>query len=336
MACTITDEYERRGIDAVFLENDRLRVELLPGKGGDVTEIIDKRTDTNVLFEAPHEWRAPATGTVGAPDGAYAFLDHYPGGWQSVLPGAGGPSSAHGAPLALHGESSLVPFETRILDAGPERVAVELAASLTRYPFDLEREISLAAGESAIEVTERVTNAGRVSVEYSWLQHVALGEPLVAPEASLSVPCETVHVDPDQTNDTARLPPGETFEWPVCETDDGPVDLREFPPAAERVHDLVALADLSEGRYTLSNPDVDLGVTVSFPESLYQYLWYWQPLGGFEDAPFFGRNYNVGLEPCTSVPNAGLDAAVENGTANELRPDETVESTVRLSTHPAE
>ncbi|WP_254271316.1 aldose 1-epimerase [Haloarcula marina] len=333
MACTLTDEYTRRGIDALFLENDHLRVEILPGKGGDVTEIRDKRTDVNVLFEAPHEWRAPASGTVGAPDGAFSFLDHYPGGWQSVLPGAGGPSSAHGAPLALHGESSLVPFETTVLTDTPDEVGVRLSASLTRYPFDIERDVTLAAGESAVEVSERVTNTGAVEVDYSWLQHIALGEPLVAPEARLSVPCETVHVDPDQTADTARLPPGETFEWPVCETDDGPVDLREFPAAGERVHDLVALADFSEGRYTLSNPDLELGVTVEYPDSFYEYLWYWQPLGGFEAAPFFGRNYNVGLEPCTSIPNSGVADAVENGTAESLGPGETQSSTVRLATH---
>lgn len=336
MACTVTDEYERRGIDALFLENDHLRVELLPGKGGDVTRIVDKRTDTNVLFEAPHEWRAPAAGPVGAPDGAFSFLDHYPGGWQSVLPGAGGPSEAHGAPLGLHGESTLVPFETEILADTDERAAVRLTASLTRYPFDVERDVTLSADESAVEISERVTNTGEVPVDYSWLQHVALGEPLVGPEASLSVPCETVHVDPDQTAATARLPPGETYEWPVCETDDGPVDLREFPPKRDRVHDLVALADLSDGRYTVSNPELDLGVTVEFPESLYEYLWYWQAFGGFESAPFFGRNYNVGLEPCTSIPNAGLAEAVENGTAETLGPGETQASTVRLRTHGAE
>lgn len=336
MVCTVTDEYQRRGIDVVFLENDYLRVEILAGKGSDITEITDKRTDTNVLFEAPHEWRVPANGPVGAPDGTFSFLDYYPGGWQTVLPAAGGPTTATGAPLALHGESSLISWETEITNDTEAEVAVEFTASLTRYPFTIEREVSLTAGSSALTITEEVTNEGAVTVPYSWLQHIALGEPLVAPEAKLEAPCKTVLVDPDQTAETARLPPGETYEWPICETDDGPIDLRQFPPRSERVHDLVALADLTDGYYTVSNPDLDLGVTVSFPESLYNYLWYWQPLGGFEEAPFFGRNYNVGLEPCTSIPNAGLEHAVENGTAESLKSGETQRSTVTLETHPVE
>lgn len=323
MPCSITDEYQRRGGETVFLENDHLRVEVLVGKGGDVTQIVDKRTDTNVLFESPHEWRLPDVGAFGAPDGRFTFLDYYPGGWQDVLPGAGGPAEAHGASLALHGESSIVPWESRITEASSARVALELRVSLTRYPFDIRRTLSLRRDEPTLVVDERVQNRGAVPVQYSWLQHIALGEPLISPRATIDVPCETVHVDPDQTNETARLPPGETFEWPTYETETETIDLRSPPPREERVHDLVALGDLREGRYTVSNPNLDLGVTVTFPESIFEFLWYWQPFGGFETAPFFGRNYNVGLEPCTSIPGSGLESAIENGTARTLDPAES-------------
>jgi galactose mutarotase-like enzyme len=332
--CRLSDEYARKGVDAIFLENESLRVEVLAGKGGDVTEIRDKRTDVNVLFESPHEWHPPDAGAVGAPDGEFAFMDHYPGGWQDVLPAAGGPSSAHGAPLALHGESALVPWDYAVTDRGPDRVAVALDVSLSRYPFDVTREIALERGGSALSVRETVRNRGEVDAKYSWLQHVALGRPLVAPGARLSVPCETVLVDPDQTTEAARLPAGESFEWPVYRGGDGDVDLREFPPKDARVHDLVALTDLSEGRYTVENPDLDLGVTVRFPADVFEYLWYWQPFGGFAEAPFFGRNYNVGLEPCTSIPNAGLERAIENGTAERLAPGAEVTAEFEFAVHP--
>ena len=36
------------------------------------------------------------------------------------------------------------------------------------------------------------------------------------------------------------------------------------------------------------------------------------------DYPWFGRHYNIGLEPFTSMPREGLAAAVENGTASSL------------------
>jgi galactose mutarotase-like enzyme len=335
-ACSLTTEYSRKGLSCLWLENDHLHVELLPEKGGDVTEIRDRRTGVNVLFEAPHEWRPPERGPVGAPDGEFSFLDHYPGGWQDVLPAAGGPSEGDGgAPLGLHGESPVVPWEVTRLAESPERVAVEIAVELTRYPLRIERELSLAADEATLAVSETVTNVGEVPVDYSWLQHVALGEPLVSPAAELDVPADRVLVDPDPP-ENARLPAGAEFEWPVWTDGETEVDLREFPPKGERVHDLVAVTGLDEGRYTLRNPELDLGATLRFPADTYEYLWYWQPLGGFEDAPFFGRNYNVGLEPCTSIPNAGLADAKANGTAERLAAGASESVELALSTHRAE
>ncbi|MFC7028262.1 DUF4432 family protein [Halomicroarcula sp. GCM10025710] len=121
-------------------------------------------------------------------------------------PGGRGPTSVAGATLALHGESSVIPWDSRITADTDERVAVEFSTSLTRYPFTIVRELALGAGDSTLAVTETVRNDGEVTVPYSWLQHIALGEPLVDPDAHLDVPCETVLVDPDQTTDTARLP----------------------------------------------------------------------------------------------------------------------------------
>lgn len=325
----ITDEYTRKGLDTVFLENDDLRVEVLPGKGGDVTEIRDKRTDVNVLLKVPHEWRPPTAGQVGAPDPVAAFEDHYPGGWQSILPNGGGPSSA-GPALAQHGESTIIPWEATIREE-TDRVAVEMHTALTRYPFELERTVSIHSGESRVNLREEATNTGEIPVEYSWLQHVALGEPVVGPAARLDVPCDRVLTDPAHDHENSRFPPGIEFDWPVWE--EGDVNLQQFPEKDERVFDLVAFADLTEGAYSVTNPEIDLGVTVSFDESFYEYVWYWGAFGGHVDSPFFGRNYNVGLEPSTSIPTiGGLDAAIENGTANVIEPGETVEAAVSLET----
>lgn len=334
--CRVTTEYQRKGLDLVVLENGLLRVEVLAGKGGDITEIRDKRTDINVLFETPHEWRPPGEGAAGAPDDHFRFLDHYPGGWQDVLPGAGGPATVHGAPLSLHGEATLVPWDVTIVEDGSEKVAVSLKTSLTRYPLEITRKIGLEAGQSTLSVEESVINRGEVSVDYSWMQHIALGEPLIAPSATVSVPCETVLVDPDNDHPNACLPAGETFEWPICDLDDRAVDLRTFPAKEERVHDLVALTNLADGRFSVENPELDLRVDVTFPRRLFEYLWYWQPLGGFVEAPFYGRNYNIGLEPSTSVPNAGLEEAIEDSSAKTLEAGSTVAATFEFRTRPAE
>jgi galactose mutarotase-like enzyme len=332
MGCRITTEYTRRGIETAFLENDQLRIEVLTGKGGDITEIIDKRTDVNVLFEAPHKWYGPDIGPLGKPDGSFTFLDHYPGGWQDVLPTAGGPATVDGAPLSLHGETTLVPWKATISTETDDRVELHLSVELSRYPLEIDRRLILESGTSLLTVEETVENLSDIPVDYSWLQHIALGEPLVGPEAMLEVPCNAVLSDPE-LGPNAQFPADEVFHWPIAELSETKIDLRKFPPKDAQIHDLLALTDLEEGKYTVTNPSIDLGVTVRFPAEIYEYLWYWRAFGGFEDAPFFGRNYNAGLEPSTSIPNAGLDAARDAGTANTLAPHEKTQATISLETH---
>jgi hypothetical protein len=52
------------------------------------------------------------------------------------------------------------------------------------------------------------------------------------------------------------------------------------------------------------------------------YLWYWQEYGASEGYPWYGRHYNIGLEPFSSYPTNGLAEAVENGSALTFGPRE--------------
>jgi hypothetical protein len=45
------------------------------------------------------------------------------------------------------------------------------------------------------------------------------------------------------------------------------------------------------------------------------YLWFWQEFGASRFYPWYGRNYNVGLEPFSSHPTNGIEEAIENGSA---------------------
>jgi hypothetical protein len=59
---------------------------------------------------------------------------------------------------------------------------------------------------------------------------------------------------------------------------------------------------------------------VEWDATVMPYLWFWQEFGGTIGYPWYGRHYNVGLEPFTSYPTNGLAEAVANGTALELPP----------------
>ena len=330
---SVSTEYAYRGIDAAFLENDHLRVMVLPGKGGDVLEFRDKRTDVDVLWHADHNWEPPGERYVPSADGA-TWLDHYPGGWQVNLPVAGDGMAIPGSEYGLHGESALVPWEATVTRDDDEGVALRLTTDLVRYPFSLEREFRLPAGEPCLTVDERVTNKGGVELEYAWQQHLTLGRPLVGKTARLDLPASTgVTESTGEPFQHGRLAGEETFDWPVAPTrDGGTADLREIPPEEAGYHDQCYVTDLDAGWYALTNPTLDLGFAFTFPTDPFECVWYWQPLGGFEEAPYWGRNYNVGLEPTTAYP-LSVDEQRAGGRMETLAPGETAEASFTARTY---
>ncbi|MFB6136798.1 MAG: DUF4432 family protein [Halobacteriaceae archaeon] len=337
------DGFEYRGVDAVFLENDHLRVLVLPGKGGDVLEFRDKRADVDSLWHADHNWQPPIDAAVPPVDPT-AWHDHYPGGWQVNLPVAGFTDSFGDAPYGLHGESSLLPFEYDAREEGDAAV-LDLAVELVRYPLRIERTLRLPAGESTLHVEETVENTAPRPVPYVWQHHLALAEPLVEPGARLDVPAASWVVDdygPGHRNN--RLAGGESFEWPhaPAAADGGEtapqagdtVDLREFPPTDSTIHDVAYARDLEAGWYAVTNPARDVGFAFSFPTDPFESLWYWQPFGGHHDSPYYNRNYNAGLEPTTAFPAGNIPEAQEaNGTMKEIGAGETLTAAFAATTY---
>jgi len=329
------DEFEYRGIETVFLENEHLRVMVLPGKGGDVLEFREKRTGTDVLYHADHNWQPPTDRPIPTGD-ARAWHDTYPGGWQVNVPVAGYTDDFYGTPYGLHGESALLPFEYDVRELA-DSVELHMSVDLVRYPFRVERTLTLPAGEPTLRVAESITNEGTDALPYMWQHHLALGAPLLGSSARVDVPAETgvVHdYGPDHENN--RLSGGETFDWPVAPTSDGEVDLREVPGEDATVHDVAYAIDLNEGWFALTNLDRDLTFGYRFPEDVFEAVWYWQALHGHAETPYFGRNYNVGLEPTTAYPSGDIpEAQEETGTMRTLEAGETVSADFTATTAPA-
>lgn len=330
----IDDAYTYHGIDAVFLENDALRILVLPGKGGDILEFRDKRTDVDVLYHTNHNWAAVESRRLADVDGT-SWHDHYPGGWQVNLPVAGYTQDFDGTPYGLHGESALLPWDTRIVQADETAVALELSLDFVRYPFTYERTLTLPAGDATLQVDESITNTGRVPVEYIWQQHLALGAPLLDPAATLTIPAARGVVEEyADTHRNARLAGGATFDWPIAPGADGePVDLGVIPPTDVTTHDIAFATELDAGWYSLVNPDLDLGFGFSFPTDPFECVWYWQAYHGVDTSPYFGRNYNAGLEPTTAYPSKNVpEAQRESDTLKSLGPGETITASFAATT----
>jgi hypothetical protein len=82
-----------------------------------------------------------------------------------------------------------------------------------------------------------------------------------------------------------------------------------------------ANAELSESMVEAAIQEYSsVGFGLAWDAQVFRYAWIWQALGGGIGYPWYGRTYAMGLEPWTSYPCAGLQAAVERGTSLSLNP----------------
>ncbi|HEY3502411.1 MAG TPA: DUF4432 family protein [Actinocatenispora sp.] len=306
------------GLAAVTLENERLRVTVLPGKGCDIVEFLDKRTDTDLIWWSPLGLRSPASAAGGAADDAALFHDVYEGGWQDVFPSGGAPSTYRGAALEQHGEVSGLAWDHRIVTDTPEEVAVEFAVRTRRLPYLVTRMLRLAAGAVRLTATEHATNTAPVPVHAMWGQHLAFGRPFLSPGARITVPAGTRVIAHAEPIGPGRVAPGGEYDWPVVPAPDGGTSDLSVVPDAVGTSDVCYLTGFTDGWYELAT---DAGaVRVEWDADVLPYLWLWQELGGTTGHPWWGRVYVVGLEPFSSYPTNGLAEAVDNGSAIEFAP----------------
>ena len=324
-------EYEYKGMRVVFLENEKLRVGVLVDKGTDIIEFNHKPTDTDFVWLAPGGVRDPTSYLSTAPDPLATFLDYYPGGWQEIFPNGGAPSSYLGASLGQHGEVSNLPWDYQIVDDDEEAVAVRFSVRTQKTPFLLQKLMRLRSGEGGIQFEETLTNESAVHLRAMWGHHIVFGRPFLEEGCRVRMPEGTTVVPHDEPIDPAgrRVRGGESYSWPLAADESGAdVDL-SILPARGTPGEIVYIKDFSEGWYEIDNPKKNLGFRVEWGVRQMPYLWFWQEFGGSRFYPWYGRNYNVGLEPFSSFPTNGIEEAIENGTALYIGPSETSRFSLR-------
>lgn len=319
--CRIT-EIIYRGLRTVTLENEIIRVSILADKGSDIFEFLHKPTDTDFMWRSPLGVRNPATfvPTISRPEGA--FLDYYAGGWQECLPTGGNPADYAGTKFGPHGEVCLIPWQYTILEDRPERVQVQFAVRTYRTPFFLEKTITLEHNSGVLAFAERLVNEGAEPMDLMWGHHPAFGPPFLDKSCVIDLPGAKVRtVSPGETS---RCQPGSGFDWPVVPgSDSGTIDLSRIPGPEVRSHDLAFLSDLAAGWYAITNTSRQVGFGMVWPVETFQALWFWQVFGGAFEQPWYGRTYNIALEPWTT-PHTTITEAKGHNTHRVLGPGEAL------------
>jgi hypothetical protein len=327
--CRVSDSWTYRGLKTVVLENELVRITVLADKGADIYSFVHKPTDTDFMWKTPWGVRDPKLSTPPTGDGASVWLDYYEGGWQTVVPHGGYADDMYGANFGIHGDVSLIPWDAVIVEDTPEKVSVRFSAKSVRTPISVSKTLSLVAGSPTLKIEESVTSYAQEPLDIVWLEHIAIGPPVLSDKARLFVPESRVLSHPEDVDVNSKLEPGYEGDWPNMNAKDGTVlDLTRVPSKEDRSLDMAYMTGMSEGWYALLNEETNIGWAVSYPVETFKYLWYWRNYGGGYGYPWYGRCYNAGLEPCTSFGNGGVKQAQENGTALSIGGGETVSVTI--------
>ncbi len=310
-SCTAQYSRSETGVELLTLENDLLRVVIVPEKGADIYSVIDLASGVDVLWKSP-QGLLPAQPYTGPGGSETHWLERYEGGWQEIFPNGGSSCQVLGVELGFHGESTMRAWDVTILEQDEQHVTVEAHVRLRRSPLELRRRMTLRAGLATLFIEEEMVNWSEVAYPLMWGHHPALGAPLLSSEARLHTNARTVLADATYDPPLNPLVPGARSIWPHAQgKDERWLDLSRLPGAHERRDLLAYLLDFAgDPWFAVTNAALGLGVGFAWGAP-FACCWLWQEVGAAQGFPWYGTAYTVACEPWTSYPGSGLAQVIE-------------------------
>lgn len=325
--CRVNDRIVWNGIRSVLLQNELIQVLIHIDKGTEITQFLYKPTDTDFIWRGRNELRNPAQFSAsGGADNA-PFFDHWSGGWFEVVPNNGPGCDYKGTRLGFYAETPNIPWEYQIIEDSPDRVRVGFWVKTYRTPFLVQKVITIESGEAVLKIDEQLTNIGGETVDFVWGHHPVLGPPFLDGHCRISSPDCRVIVMNDEDGPGYRLKLNQESRWPtVAGLNDTPVDLRYVLPPESKHMDNCYLTDYEDAWIAVTNTKTKVGFGLAWDASVFQYCWLWQAYGGGKNYPWYSNTYQLGIEPWSGYPCGGLEKSIQNGTARQLQPGETLRS----------
>ena len=339
---SVDDDYTYKGFRLVIIENDHLRIVVLPEKGADIYQFIDKRHNVDLLWKTPMGLRERVRDLPPGYGAESNFTDAYEGGWQMVFPNGGSSCSYKGLRLEMCGDAQACSWRYRILEKGPDIAVVAFETEMHRLPYRLRRIIRIDRGAASMQLTEIISNDGQEPLDYMWGQHIAFeGSLLRSGDWQLVVPCSRVGTNTGPMTAKSALPAGARvnrlptdgeFGWPMVKGADGSdIDLSLFPDDSVKSCDIAYLHELEDGWYALLNKRLRYAFHLSWQRELFPCIWFYQNFNGSFGYPWYGRGNGVALEPISGFPALGLEESMLRGNHMTIQAGEEIRADFHAS-----
>ena len=281
---------EYRGVPALILEDDLLRIAVFPDRGSKMASLFSKPDNVELLWQ-PSDGSYPPARYADPYDAKHAT------GFDEMFPGiASCRYEAYpwaGAEIPDHGEVWSLPWAWAV-----EHDEISLEVYGVRFPYRLNKRIRLRTG--CVEIAYEATNLSGFDLDFVWAAHPLFN---ASPDMEIVVPPgmgSIVNAFPG-----TRLPEyGRVYPFPRCRMADGTLfELNRVPPRnATGFQKYYFLGPATEGWCELRYPTAGLTVRLAFPIEEVPYLGMWVNEGGWKG------HYNVAPEPATGAMDR-VDAA---------------------------
>lgn len=315
MACTITDEWNYRGLKSVILENKLIRATILIDSGAKIHEFIYKPSNRDFMYHHPRvECRQPVFGVN---------VDNWwTGGMDEAIP-TGHPCIYKGEEYPFLGEAWSLAWNYQIQESSPDEVCLYLRRPLIISPLIVERWITIKEGEAMLNIRHRITNTGILPFEFLWGLHPGFA---ITPDFRIDLPAGDVQIEESFPDNRLGMT-GTHYTWPFAHDKEGnQIDMRKVPSPESGTMDFQYVTCLKEGWLALTDTKKLEGVALVFPDKIFKSIWLWLVYGGWRNI------YVAAAEAWTGYP-AKLSDAVDHGKYSLLKPGEVLECKSKLMVH---
>lgn len=319
-------EYEIDGIKTVSLENDLIKVVILAGKGTDIVEFVFKPKDMDFLWHSFNGIRNPANFMNSCESPGGSFLDLYEGGWQELFPNIGNSCDYKGARLGIHGVVCNIRWDYSIERDEVDDISVRFYVHTIRTPFYLEKTLTLKLHDPVLYMDESITNEGAIPLEFMWGHHPVFGPMFLDDSCRIDVKGDVKIITDEKSG---ILKSNSEYDWPVAEDKEGnSIDISQVKHPDSKQSIACALSEMDSGEYRIINTNYKLGFGMKWDKKLFPHLWIWEPNCADDHSPWFGRNYVLGLEPWTAIPQ-DFTAVIEQDKGVKIQSGETISTKIQ-------
>ena len=309
----------------LFLENELLRVTILPDNGCDIADINYKPNDISFLLRTRQGLQSLKKSHNKYTD---RFNETYHGGWFEAFPNVGLSCTYESISFEPYDEVKYLSWDFQVIKDEPDEVALMFSVKTLKTPFYLEKIIRICSRIPAIFIEETITNNAREPFAFQWGHHPLLGQPFLS--ADCVIDFEGADIDTFFEFENARVKQGEKGKWPKMAGKDKKLDIRAMPSPFADINDLYWLSNLQNNWIAVRNKKTGLGFGLAWDNRIFDHCLLWINANGDKGYPHYGDLYTLCIMPSNTGIHT-LEAENRSGNPNILKPGGSISAWITAS-----